>query len=96
MIGILAFAAIASPAAFKATRGVFGHWVASQDGLATIPGLLLHGLVFVLIMSLIRMIFARSSGFLSEGGMKFVTRDDQDDENNKHFQEDRFVYGMTV
>lgn len=96
MIGILAFAVVASPAAFKATRRVFGSWVASQDGLATIPGLLLHGLVFVIIMSLLRMIFVRNSNFLSEGGMKFVTRDDQDDENNKHFQEDRFVYAVTV
>ena len=91
MSGILAFAVVASPAAFKVTRGIFGNWVASQEGLATIPGLLLHGLVFVLLMVLIRMFFGRRSEYLTEGGMKFVTRDDQDDENNRHFQEDRFI-----
>jgi hypothetical protein len=42
------------------------------------------------------MFMARSSGYLTEGGMKFMTRDDQDDQNNKHFQEDRFVYSVTV
>ena len=91
MSGILAFAVVASPAAFRTTRGIFGNWVASQEGLATIPGLLLHGLVFVLLMVLIRMFFGRRSEYLTEGGMKFVTRDDQDDENNRHFQEDRFI-----
>lgn len=96
MSEILVFAGIASPAMFKITRGLFGNWVASQDGLATIPGLLLHGLVFVLLMSLIMVLFGRKSGYLTADGMKFVTRDDQDDENNKHFQQDRFVYAVTA
>jgi hypothetical protein len=96
IIPILVFAGVASPAMFKLTSKILGKWVASQDGVATIPGLLLHGIVFVLIMTILRMFMVRSSGYLTEGGMKFMTRDDQDDQNNKHFQEDRFVYSVTV
>jgi hypothetical protein len=96
MSAILAFALVASPAAFKVTRNFFGGWIASQDGLATLPGLLLHGLVFVILMTLINSVFGRRSNYLTEGGMKFVTRDDQDDENTKHYQQDRFVYAVTA
>jgi hypothetical protein len=96
IIPVLVFAGVASPAMFKLTSRILGKWVASQDGVATIPGLLLHGIVFVFLTALILMLIGRRSGYLTEGGMKFVTRDDQDDENNKHFQEDRFVYAVTV
>lgn len=93
ILPVLIFAAVASPFMFKTTRGFAGNWIASQDGVATIPGLLLHGVVFMLIIMLF---FGRKSGYLTEGGMKFMTRDDQDDENNKHFQQDRFVYAVTA
>ena len=91
MSGLFAFIALASPTAFKTTRGVFGNWVATPEGLATFKGLLLHGIVFLLIMFLVHMVFGKKSGYLTADGMTFETRDDQDDQNNKHFQENRFV-----
>jgi len=91
MSGLIAFIALASPTAFKTTRGVFGNWVASPDGLATFKGLVLHAIVFLLIMFLVHMVFGKKSGYLEADGMTFETRDDQDDQNNKHFQENRFM-----
>ena len=35
MSGLFAFIALASPTAFKTTRGIFGNWVATPEGLAT-------------------------------------------------------------
>jgi hypothetical protein len=81
--------------AYRTTRQV-GSWIADVNGVPTIQGLLLHGLVFVIAMAILGALFGRSSGYLSEGGMKFVTRDDQDDENTKHYQQDRFVYSVTA
>jgi len=31
------------------------------------------------------------SSYITEGAMKFKTRDDQDDENTIHYQQDRFI-----
>jgi hypothetical protein len=95
LLTILVFAALASPMAYRTTRQV-GSWIADVNGVPTIQGLLLHGLVFVIAMAILGALFGRSSGYLSEGGMKFVTRDDQDDENTKHYQQDRFVYSVTA
>ena len=91
IVPIFVFAGIASPAMFQITRRYAGNWVATPEGLATVPGLLLHGIVFVIIMSIFMMIFGRSSGYLMEGGMKFETRDDQDDQNTTHYQQSRFI-----
>jgi hypothetical protein len=58
------YAAIASPAMYKVTRGIAGSWIASADGLATFAGLLLHALVFVLLVGyLMRLLAPRRSGF---------------------------------
>jgi hypothetical protein len=95
LLAILVFAALASPVSYRTTRQL-GTWVADPSGTPTIPGLLLHGLVFVIVMVLLGALFGKRSGYLKAGGMTFETRDDQDDQNNKHFQEDRFVYGVTV
>jgi hypothetical protein len=58
------YVAIASPAMYKATRGIAGSWIASADGLATFAGLLLHALVFVLVVGyLMRMLKPYRSGF---------------------------------
>jgi len=95
LLAILVFAALASPASYRTTRQL-GTWIASPDGTPTVPGLLLHGLVFVIAMVLLGALFGRRSGYLTAGGLTFETRDDQDDQNNKHFQEDRFVYAVTV
>ena len=96
ILPIIVFAGVASPALFKMTRGLIGNWIASPEGIATVPGLIFHGFFFVLIMTFFMMLAPRASGYLEAGGMKFVTRDDQDDQNNMHFQQDRFVYAGTV
>ena len=95
LLAILVFAAVASPASYKTTRQI-GTWIAGPDGVPTIPGLLLHGLVFVILMVLLGYLFGKRSGYLSAGGLTFETRDDQDDQNNKHFQEDRFVFDKSI
>jgi len=95
LLAILVFAAVASPASYKTTRQI-GTWIASPDGTPTIPGLLLHGLVFVILMVLLGSLFGKRSGYLSAAGLTFETRDDQDDQNNKHFQEDRFVFDKMI
>lgn len=64
LIKLLTFAALASPFAFKTTRRVFGDWVAGPEGLATIPGLLLHALVYLLLVSFL---LARKSNFKARG-----------------------------
>ena len=94
LLSILVFAVLASPISYRTTRQM-GTWIADPFGVPTIPGLLLHGLVFVIVMAILSVLFGRRSGYLKAGGLMFETRDDQDDQNNKHFQEDRFVYGVT-
>lgn len=93
ILPVLVFSLIASPFMFSVTRCV-APWIASPEGLATVPGLFVHALVFVLLLALLRVLFFRRapSSYLSEGGMKFGTRDDQDDQNTMHFQENRLVY----
>ena len=62
------YVAVSSPATFKLTRGIAGSWVASAEGLATFPGLLLHALVFVLIVGyLMRLLNPRTSGYRGLG-----------------------------
>ncbi len=95
LLTILVFAALASPVSYRTTRQL-GSWVADANGVPTIQGLLLHGLVFVIVMAVLSALFGRSSGYLTAGGLKFETRDDQDDENTKHYQQDRFVYAVTA
>ena len=95
LLAILVFATVASPASYRTTRQL-GTWIASADGTPTIPGLLLHGLVFVILMVVLGALFGKRSGYLTAGGITFETRDDQDDQNTKHFQEDRFVYDSTI
>lgn len=48
-----AFVVFASPEAFKMVRGVAGSWVASADGAATLMGLLLHALIYVMLVGFI-------------------------------------------
>ena len=92
VLPVLVFAFIASPFMFRLTRSL-GGWIATPDGLASVPGLLLHGIVFVLLLAFLRALFLpRKSKYLTEGGLRFETRDDQDDQNTKHYQEDRFVF----
>jgi hypothetical protein len=73
-----------------------GSWIADPLGVPTIPGLLLHGLVFVILMAVLGALFGKSSGYLTAGGLRFETRDDQDDQNTKHYQQDRFVFDKMI
>jgi hypothetical protein len=64
IIPFVAYIAVASPATYKATRGVLGNWVASADGLATLKGVALHAVVFVLLATLLmRFVLPRVSGY---------------------------------
>lgn len=88
LIPFIAFVVLANPVTFKAVRGVAGNWVASADGTATLAGLILHALVFILVVGFL-MRQARRSGYTLE------TREDAKDAENKHFQENRIVYAVT-
>jgi len=56
LILLIAFLIAASPMTYRATRGVFGAWVATQEGAARTGGLLLHAVVFIaLVMALKRL-----------------------------------------
>jgi hypothetical protein len=44
------FMVFASPATFKAVRGILGGWVAGAEGQAKLGGLLLHALLFVWVV----------------------------------------------
>ncbi len=63
VIPFLAYVLVANPATYKAVRGILGGWVASAEGLATFPGLLLHALVFVLLVGFLMRVVPRVSGF---------------------------------
>ena len=95
LLAILVFATVASPLSYRTTRQL-GSWVADPFGVPTIPGLLLHGLVFVILMAILGTLFGRRSGYLKAGGLVFETRDDQDDQNTKHFQQDQFVFDKMI
>ena len=77
VIPFLAYVIVANPATYKAVRGILGGWVASAEGLATFPGLLLHALVFVLLVGFLMRVVPRISGF--------ETRKDQQSEEYVHW-----------
>jgi hypothetical protein len=96
LIPLIAFMIFANPATFMMVRGVAGNWVSNNMGRASTPGLLLHGVIFVLIVGFLMTQLRSTSSYLTEDGMVFQTRDDADDAENKHFQENRIVYAVTV
>lgn len=77
VIPFVAYMAVAHPATYKLTRKVLGDWIANSEGLATLPGLALHAVVFVLLVSLLMNFIApRASGYMmgrSEGYMESKT-----------------------
>ena len=95
LIPLIAFMIFANPATFMMVRGVAGNWVSNNMGRASNAGLLLHGLIFILIVGFL-MTQLNKSSYLTEDGMVFETRDDADDADNKHYQENRIVYAVTV
>lgn len=85
IVSLLAFMIVASPFAFRTTSGILGPWVASPEGLATIKGLFLHAIVFIVLSLILRFILVKS--LVSH----YTTRDNQDDQLTDRFQENRFV-----
>jgi hypothetical protein len=77
IVPFLAYVLLAHPATYKTVRGILGNWVASAEGLATFPGLLLHALVFVFLVGWLMQVLPRKSGF--------VTRGDQQNEEAMHW-----------
>ena len=77
VIPFLAYVLIAHPATYKAVREILGSWVASAEGLATFPGLLLHALIFVLLVGFLMRVVPRVS--------KFETRKDQQAQEYIHW-----------
>ena len=75
LIPLLTFVVVANPMTFRTTRSIFGDWIASPEGLATIPGLILHALVFLFLVKI-----------LSPGRAKYTTRGNQQDEDASHWQ----------
>ena len=94
LIPLIAFMVFANPAVFKTVRGVAGSWVASSDGVASMAGLVLHAILFVLVVGFLMRKLKRSN-YHTGGDMRFKTRDSVDDATNKHFQQNRIVYAVT-
>ena len=61
LINALTFIAVSHPATYRATRGVLGSWVATQEGLPKMGGLVLHAIVFLLVLQLLWTLMRRSS-----------------------------------
>jgi hypothetical protein len=72
ILQLIAFVLLASPASFRMTRKFLGGWIGNAEGLASMAGLILHAIVFLLVLRLVR-----TSGF--------ATFDAAQDENNKHY-----------
>ena len=85
VVPFVTFVALASPQAFKATSSIFGSWVAGPEGLPSIAGLCLHALVFLILSWLLYRVIST-----------YETRDDQDDQNNKKYQEDQFIFNRRI
>lgn len=80
VLPLVAFMIFASPAAFRASRGIGGNWISSAEGLASIPGLLLHAFVFIAVVSFL---MTRASGF--------ATADQSNDQDYVRYQRNRFA-----
>jgi hypothetical protein len=85
IVPFFTFVALASPQAFKVTSSVFGPRIATPDGLPSIAGLCLHAFVFLIISWLLTRVLST-----------YETRDDQDDQNTKRYQEDQFIFNGNI
>ena len=61
LLPALAFALVSAPQTYELTRSLLGIWVATQDGLPKMGGLILHTIVFVLVVSILMTLFRRVS-----------------------------------
>ena len=57
----LAYILVAHPKTYELTRRVAGSWVATQDGLPKMGGLVLHAIVFLVLVNLLMTLFRRVS-----------------------------------
>lgn len=69
LILLIAFLIAANPATYRATRGVLGSWVASQEGTARMGGLLLHAVVFIALVMIMKRVKRSVSGYAHAGAM---------------------------
>jgi hypothetical protein len=53
IVAIATYAAVSSPAAYKFTSGILGHWVANASGTPNIWGLILHAIIFIFLSGFI-------------------------------------------
>lgn len=74
VIPFLAYVAVAHPATYKLTNKFLGGWISNSEGLATLPGLALHAVVFVLLVSLLmNYVVPRASGYSPARGQNSST-----------------------
>lgn len=62
----LAFILVSAPQTYELTRSVLGSWVATQDGLPKLGGLVLHAIVFVFVVSLLMTLLRRVSFYAKQ------------------------------
>jgi hypothetical protein len=77
IIPFVVYIIIANPETYKIVRGIVGKWVASADGLATLPGLILHAAVYIAIVGWFMTVLNPE--------IRFETRGDQQAEESKHW-----------
>lgn len=61
LLPALAFILVSRPETYELTRGFLGSWVATQDGLPKMGGLVLHAIVFLVLVNLLMTLFRRVS-----------------------------------
>lgn len=76
LILILAFLIAANPAVYRATRGVLGSWVATQEGTAKFGGLILHAIVLVLLVKVFKHLKRSNNSQYDHWGGMDVHNDD--------------------
>lgn len=75
LIPMATYVLVAHPATYKFVRRFLGNWVANADGVATLPGLVLHAFVYVFLTGLVLMLFMpRMSGTNSPGSQDHPAR----------------------
>ena len=73
ILPLIAYLLVASPSAHKTTRSVLGNWVATSDGTAKAGGLVLHGIVFILLVTFLMRLFPQNRSF-DKKAKPFVSR----------------------
>lgn len=85
VVPFITFVALASPRAFKTTSGIIGPWVANTEGVPSVAGLCIHALVFLFL-----------SWLLTRVVSTYGSRNMDDDQNTKNYQENRFLFNDKI